>query len=113
MRGARGSFGSGYMFHTIYIEEGAAEHPRTEQICSRFPNANRIFVGRYGEVFNRKGQNFRLQKKRPALILARKFGRLVLPAPNGYGVRALMVSTRPRPTLTTRTRRNSERVVLR
>ncbi len=74
------------MIHTIYIEEDVAEHPRSEQICSRFPSADRIFIRRYGEIFNRKGQSFRLQKKRPALILARKFGRLVLPAPDGYGV---------------------------
>ena len=74
------------MIHTIYIEEEVAEHPRSEQICARFPSADRIFIRRYSEIFNRKGQSFRLQKKRPALILARKFGRLVLPAPDGYGV---------------------------
>jgi spore photoproduct lyase len=74
------------VIHTIYIEEEAADHPRAEEICSRFPNADRILVHRYGEIFNRKGQSFRLQKKRPALILARKFGRLILPAPDGYGV---------------------------
>jgi DNA repair photolyase len=71
---------------TLYVEEEVAEHPRTREICSRFPHATRIPIGRFGEIFNRKGQSFRLQKKRPALILARKFGRLVLPAPNGYGV---------------------------
>ena len=74
------------MVHTLYIEDDVAEHPRTKEICSRFPAAARIPIGRYGEVFNRKAQSFRLQKKRPALILARKFGRLVLPAPDGYGV---------------------------
>ena len=74
------------MIHTIYIEEDVAKHPRAEQICSRFPNADRVFIRRYGEIFNRNGQSFRLQKNRPALILARKFGRLVLPAPHGYGI---------------------------
>jgi len=74
------------VIRTIYIEEDIAEHPRAERICDRFPSADRIFIRRYGEIFNLKGQSFRLQKKRPALILARKFGRMVLPAPNGYGV---------------------------
>ncbi len=43
-------------------------------------------IDRFGEVFNRRAQSFRLQKKRPALILARKHGGLVLPAPAEYGV---------------------------
>lgn len=74
------------MIRTLYIEEQVSEHPRTREICSRFPRATRIPITRYGEVFNRKGQNFRLQKKHPALILAKKYGHLVLPAPDGYGV---------------------------
>ncbi|MFB3101453.1 MAG: radical SAM protein, partial [Gammaproteobacteria bacterium] len=38
-----------------------------------------------GEVFNRNAQNFRLQKQSPSLILAKKYGNLILPAPAGYG----------------------------
>jgi spore photoproduct lyase len=74
------------VIQTLYIEEEVSEHPRTREICSRFPSAARISITRYGEIFNRKGQNFRLQKKRPALILARKYGHFVLPAPDSYGV---------------------------
>ena len=74
------------MIQTLYIEEEVSEHPRTREICARFPGAARIPISRYGEVFNRKGQNFRLQKKRPALILAKKYGHFVLPAPDGYDV---------------------------
>ena len=74
------------MIQTLYIEEEVSEHPRTKEVCSRFPSATRIPITRYGEVFNRKGQNFRLQKKRPALILAKKYGNFVLPAPETYGV---------------------------
>ena len=74
------------MVNTIYIEEEIAEHPRTLEILGRFPKAVRIPCRRYGEVFNRKAQNFRLQKKQPALILARKFDNFVLPTPTGYGI---------------------------
>lgn len=70
----------------IYIEQQIADHPQVARICQRFPNARRISCEHYGEIFNRKAQNFRLQKQRPALILAQKTGRLVLPAPAGYGV---------------------------
>jgi len=74
------------MIDTIYIEREIADHPRTVQILRRFPAASRIEIERYGEVFNLKSQNFRLQKQRPALILAKKYDRFVLDTPAGYGV---------------------------
>lgn len=74
------------MVSLIYVEEAVAEHPRSLEICSRFPRATVIPCRRYGEIFNPRGQSFRLQKKRPALILAEKQGRLVLPTPEGYGI---------------------------
>ncbi|EIC30275.1 MULTISPECIES: SPL family radical SAM protein [Methylomicrobium] len=76
------------MIETIYIEENLADHPRVQEIVARFPEARRIPCGRYGEVFNPKAQNFRLQKRRPALILAEKFRNFALPAPAGYGIGA-------------------------
>ena len=74
------------MISTLYIEESILSHPRTERIIKHFPQAVIIECERYGEVFNPKGQNFRLQKKRPALILAEKFKGHVLSAPSGYGI---------------------------
>lgn len=74
------------MIPLIYIEHGVSEHPATLSICRRFPQAQQIPIERYNEVFNRKAQNFRLQKKRPALILAHKQDGFVLPAPAGYGI---------------------------
>lgn len=73
------------MIDTLYIEEEIAEHPRALAIRARFPRARQIACARYTEVFNPRGQSFRLQKRRPALILARKFAHFVLPTPNGYG----------------------------
>ncbi len=74
------------MPETIYIERGVAEHPKVAAILARFPRARCIPCDRYGEVFNPKAQNFRLQKRHPALILARKPNGHVLPAPDGYAV---------------------------
>jgi DNA repair photolyase len=76
------------MISTIYIEEEIATHPRTLEILERFPDTTKISCERYGEIFNRKSQNFRLQKKQPALILARKHKGLVLPTPKQYGIGA-------------------------
>ncbi|MGR9052463.1 MAG: spore photoproduct lyase family protein [Gammaproteobacteria bacterium] len=76
------------MIETIYIEENILDHPRVAAILARFPEARTIPCARYGEVFNPKAQNFRLQKRRPALILAEKFKHFVLEAPAGYGIGA-------------------------
>jgi len=74
------------MFDFIYAEEEILEHPRTRSICARFDKAQVVPCQHYGEVFNRSAQNFRLQKRRPALLLAHKRGRFALPTPPGYGI---------------------------
>ncbi len=74
------------MIETIYVEDAVASHPRVQSILSRFSKAAAIPVTRYGEVFNRNHQSFRLQKRKPSLILAEKQGNRVLPAPEGYGI---------------------------
>ncbi len=74
------------MFEIIYIENQVADHPRTREIRARFPQATVVYCERYGEVFNPKSQDFRLQKRKPALILAHKHDRRVLETPAGYGI---------------------------
>jgi len=74
------------MMQFIYAEEAILDDPHTQTLIKRFKKSTLIPVKHYGEVFNRKGQNFRLQKQQPALILARKNNELVLPAPAGYGI---------------------------
>lgn len=74
------------MMDTIYIEEEIRNHPRAKEICGRFPKARLIICERYGEVFNPRAQNFRLQKINPALILAKKYGAFILETPAGYGI---------------------------
>ena len=76
------------MFATIYIESHLQTHPRVQQITQRFSQARIVLCERYGEVFNPKAQNFRLQKQQPALILAEKYQHHILPAPSGYGIGA-------------------------
>ena len=76
------------MITALYIEHAIAQHPRVIEICNRFPTAQKIICERYGEVFNPKAQNFRLQKQQPTLILAHKHHHFALPAPQGYGIGA-------------------------
>lgn len=74
------------MIDVIYIENAVRNHPRTRQLLQRFKNVEVVYCERYGEVFNRRSQNFRLQKQHPALILAEKHDNFVLPAPEAYGI---------------------------
>ena len=74
------------MGRLIYVEEDLFDHPRSRAILGRFKRATIVPCHHYGEVFNRNNQNFRLQKRRPALILARKTQRLVMPAPDDYAI---------------------------
>lgn len=74
------------MFRIIYIEAEVANHPVTLDILGRFPDAVRVSCERYTEIFNRKSQDFRLQKKQPALILAKKIKQYVLPTPDNFHV---------------------------
>ncbi len=71
---------------TIYVEREVREHPRTAAILKRYPRSTIIDCDVYTEVFNPHQQNFRLQKKRPSLILAKKHGRKVLPTPSSYSI---------------------------
>lgn len=69
------------MFRTIYVEEDIVDHPRVRELCNKYHKADRIVCRRYTEVFNRKAQNFRLQKDNQALILAAKYDNFVLQSP--------------------------------
>lgn len=74
------------MIETVYVEREVSDHPRTRRVLDRLRQSRRIEIDRFGEVFNRKRQDFRLQKRQPALILAAKHGRKILPTPPGYGI---------------------------
>ena len=70
----------------VYVEEGVSQHPRAGRFLARLPRAEVISCAHYGEVFNRRAQDFRLQKRNPAWIVAAKNAGWVLEAPPGYGV---------------------------
>ena len=74
------------MIETIYIEKKIKNHPRTKFILKKFKKARILEIDKYAEIFNKRNQNFRIQKANPNLILAHKNDGFVLPAPDGFGI---------------------------
>ena len=60
------------IYRAIYIEEQAQSYEITKNILRRFPGIPVISVRNYKDIFNRPHQNQEWQKKKPALILAKK-----------------------------------------
>ena len=71
------------MIETVYVEEALWRHPRVAALRDRLGGRRWVRCRHYGEVFNPRSQDFRLQKRRPALIVGEKRSRLVLEAPAG------------------------------
>ena len=69
------------MIETIYVEEAIKDHSRTKFILNKFKKSRIILINNYGEIFNKRNQNFRIQKANPCLILSNKRDSFVLPAP--------------------------------
>lgn len=75
------------MSKTIYIEHGCEEDVKVQRFLAQYPQAEVISCEHYKAVFNPKSsQNFRLQKQKPAFILANKQGNHVLPTPETFGI---------------------------
>lgn len=69
----------GERFSHIYYETGLENHPGAKAVFDRFPNAVKIPVRRYTDVFNRTGQDYAVQMKAQSIILAEKHGSLIYP----------------------------------
>ena len=74
------------MINQIYIEKEIENHPRVHGILKKFKGKPPIYIDKYSSIFNRKNQNFRIQKKYPSLILAQKKAGYVLKAPEDFGI---------------------------
>ena len=75
------------MIETIYIENQIKDHRRTKEILSKIKkNIDIIYCDHYGEIFNIKSQNFRTQKKKPSLILAKKEGKKLHNIPKTFSI---------------------------
>ncbi len=70
--------------HTVYIENDLRNHSIVQKAMQKNPSP--IFIDRYTQIFNRNNQNFRLQKRAPCLIFAKKRNHFLHPIPKGYGI---------------------------
>ena len=59
-------------FSHIYYEKAALESEYANVVLARFPKAKLIEISDYKDIFNRKRQDWRLQKESLKLILAKK-----------------------------------------
>lgn len=60
------------MIETIYLESCLKDDPRALSVIEKITPKRIIFCDHYAEIFNRKRQNFYMQKQKPSLILAQK-----------------------------------------
>ena len=60
------------MVKIIYIERDLLKSSITKSIINKLGKVEMIVCEKYTDVFNKKSQNFRIQKKQPSLILAKK-----------------------------------------
>ena len=74
------------MINQIYIENEIKDHPRVQSILKKFKRKKPIYIDKYASVFNKKNQNFRIQKKYPSLILSQKKAGYVLKTPADFGI---------------------------
>ena len=74
------------MINQIYIENEIKDHPRVQSILKKFKRNTPVYIDKYASVFNKKNQNFRIQKKYPSLILSQKKAGYVLKTPADFGI---------------------------
>ena len=62
------------LYTHIYVEKEAADYPISKRILERNTSAGVITINHYKDIFNRAHQDYRMQKRSPALILAVRHG---------------------------------------
>ena len=70
----------------LYIERDVLKEKRTLEIQNKLKFDDIIICNSYQEVFNVKNQNFRIQKKDPSIIIARKKQNFLLEAPKDFSI---------------------------
>lgn len=68
------------MFEMVYVEKEAVSYEITEKVLSKLPKARIFYIDDANDIFKRPNQNFSLEKKHQALILAVNRGTFVYEA---------------------------------
>lgn len=69
--------GQKHPFHHVYVERKLRGQYDVTGIFDKLSGSRVVWINHYKDIFNRKGQSLAFQKKSPALILAKKEGKLV------------------------------------
>lgn len=69
--------GQKHPFHHVYVERKLRGQYDVTGIINKLSGSRVVWINHYKDIFNRKGQSLAFQKKSPALILAKKEGKLV------------------------------------
>lgn len=69
--------GQKHPFHHVYVERKLRGQYDVTGIFDKLSGSRVVWINHYKDIFNRKGQGLAFQKKSPALILAKKEGKLV------------------------------------
>ena len=69
--------GQKHPFHHVYVERKLRGQYDVTGIIDKLSGSRLVWINHYKDIFNRKGQSLAFQKKSPALILAKKEGKLV------------------------------------
>ena len=77
----------------VYIEKRVENHSNTQKILERIKFQNIIICNSYSEVFNPSNQNFRIQKKFPSLILAKKENSFIKETPPDFTIGYKKITT--------------------
>ena len=70
----------------IYIEKSIKDSIRVKNLISKYKDSKIILIEKYTEVFNKNNQNFKMQKKNPSLIIAKKYKNFISPTPSKYTI---------------------------
>tara|TARA_B100000963_G_scaffold359939_1_gene388846 strand:+ start:704 stop:1672 length:969 start_codon:yes stop_codon:yes gene_type:complete len=73
-------------FETVYVEKDTREDKYTLDILKKIKFKNLIYCKNYSEIFNPRNQNFRIQKMKPNIILAKKRRNFVMNTPRDFTI---------------------------
>ncbi len=73
-------------FETVYVEEDTKDDKYTIEILKRIKFKNLIYCNNYSEIFNPNNQNFRIQKIKPNIILAKKKNNFIMNTPKDFTI---------------------------
>lgn len=71
---------------TIYIEKQILENQYTKKVIQLLKPKYIIYCDSFREVFNLKKQNFRIQKFKPSMILAKKENNFLIKTPKKFNI---------------------------